>query len=171
MINVTLPPQKKGEPYKQCFTLTGTGPFTLVSNNVDGDVKIVGDQVCVSIAEPKAAFEMAVAIQANCAYCKAVTFVSQIGFTEDADDCPCVPVTVPAQTIPPLPATPALYFANIRLDGTGPFELCGGSAPRCLTVRLTGNIVEVSGKYEGVGKVKFSVKNACTCDCVDVEIL
>ena len=170
MIAITLPAQTKGSPYKECFAVKGTGPFSVVSHNVDGKVTVIGDQVCISIDSPKAAFDAAIEIKGDCFGCKPVTFVAVVGYQVAADKCVCVPVSIGAQNIAVLPETGQQYFASISLSGSGPFELCGGAAPKCLTIELKGNVVQISGRYDGNGAVKFSVKNACTCDCIGMEI-
>ena len=169
MIIATLPPLLQGIPYTECIALTGTGPFKLVSSNISGGTaQIVGDNLCVSIPKPSAAIDFVAEVKGNCADCKTITIKAEIAYSATANACVCTPVSFPTQTIPPLVL--GQYFAAIQVLGLGPLELCGGAAPRCLKIELKGNIVQVSGRYDGLGDVKFSVKNACSCDCVTFTI-
>jgi hypothetical protein len=169
MIIAVLPAMLQGVPYTECIALTGSGPFVLVSNNLaKGTAKIVGDNLCVTIPSPESAIDFVAEIKGSCVDCKTVTIKAEIRYSESATLCVCTPVTIPAQTIPPLIV--GQYFAAIEVRGTPPLELCGGAAPRCLKIELKGNIVQVSGRYDGIGDIKFSVKNACTCDCVVLTI-
>lgn len=171
MITATLPKVKKGVPYNECISLTGTTPFTVLSHNVsNGTVKVVGNQLCISIESPTVGFDFAAEVKGGCEGCESETITAVIGLDQTTGACECVVAFLPAQTIPPLPASGQQYFASILLGGTGPFELCGGSAPRCLSIELKGVYVEVRGRYDGLGQVKFSFKNGCQCDCVDIVI-
>lgn len=169
MITAILPSQAQGKPYQECINLTGTQPFTLLSHNLaSGEAKIVGSTLCLSIPSPSGAIDFAASVKGGCSGCTPETIVSAIGYVESLDECLCDPVTIPNQTIPPLVA--GQYFAAIQLSGSMPFTLCGGAAPRCLSIELSGNMVIVKGRYDGNGDVKFSVKNNCSCDCVDFVI-
>lgn len=165
MIVTSLPAMRQGVPYTECIALTGSGPFKLVSSNLsNGTAKVVGDNLCVTIPSPSAAIDFVAEVKGNCVDCKTVTIKAEIAYSVTANACVCVPVTIPAQVVPPLVV--GQYFAAIQVNGTVPLELCGGAAPRCLKIELKGNIVQVSGRYDGQGDVKFSVKNDCACDCV-----
>jgi hypothetical protein len=169
-IAVILPAAFEGKPYRECIQLNGTQPFVLVKSNLDGigSASIIGSTLCVYIEAPSSAIDLAVEVKGGCKDCETVTFSGQIGFIPK-DTCTCTPVTIAPQVVPPL-VNGALYHAIIELSGTAPFELCGGSAPQCLSIELSGSFVIVSGRYNGVGSVVFSVKNACTCDCVSYRI-
>jgi hypothetical protein len=160
-----------GTPYQECIQLTGSKPFTLLSHNLKGagqSAEIIGETLCIKIDNPSSKIDFVAEVKGGCAGCKAETIKSEIAFTQSVDACACIAVTIPTQTLPPLVV--GQYFATVRLSGSQPFQLCGGAAPRCLQIELSGNIVKISGRYDGVGDVAFSVKNACTCECVDFVI-
>jgi hypothetical protein len=171
MVAAVLPPMQKGSEYNECIQLTGTGPFSIVSKSVPhGTASIVGSQLCINVPTPSAPFDLAVEVKGSCVGCKTETITASIGLSEEASACVCKPAFLIPKAIPILPAAGQQYFAAIHLGGTAPFELCGASVPRCLTMELKGNLVEVRGKYDGLGPVTFSFKNACSCDCIAVEI-
>lgn len=165
MLFINLPAMDEGVPYKECVTLTGTQPFTLIKHNLGtaGTAQIVGDQLCIDIPSPVAFIDFAATVATSCDGCAPETVVAEIDFSP-VGVCECVSATISPQTMPPLVS--GQYFGTLILNGTAPFELCGGSAPRCLKIELKGNLVTVSGRYDGNGDVVFSVKNACTCDCL-----
>jgi hypothetical protein len=177
---ITLPTQTKGERYQKCYTINGNA----LSYSVDytdfytrygsqyGAITLGRGLLCIDVVNPSVALDFEVAVRSGQKdSCRQDLFRFKAAIESSPDEkCACVPVTVKAGTVPALPVDGGRYFHNFLLEGTGPFELCGGSAPQCLEIRLDGNVVTVSGKYNGIGSVKFSVKNACTCDCVDVEI-
>jgi hypothetical protein len=171
MIEVSLPAMSAGIPYKECVTLTGTPPFSLVSHNIaksEGSVLIAGSSLCIQIDSPNAWIDFAAEVKGGCASCGTETITAEIEYAEDAASCVCTPATIEPQVTPPLRA--GQYMATVQLSGSMPFELCGTSIPKCLSLKLEGNLVTVSGRYDGAGDVTFSVKNACTCDCVTYKI-
>ena len=168
MINLTFPNAVKGTPYNECVAITGTLPIKLLSSNVEG-VKMVGNMLCVSIANPQSDIDIAVELQGACVSCKPIT--ASGGITVSAGGCECTPLTIPAQT-PPALVLGEEYYAVVQIDGTGPFEFCGASVPRCMNAKINGNVVTISGKPEVTGAVVFSVKSTCEpcSDCVTFRI-
>jgi hypothetical protein len=168
MIALTFPNATKGIPYNECVEISGTLPIKLLSSNVEG-VKIVGNMLCVSIASPQSDIDIAVSLQGACTTCKPVT--ASGGIVVSAGGCECTPVSIQAQTVPTL-VLGEDYYAAIEISGTGPFEFCGASVPRCMNAKISGNIVTISGKPEVAGAVIFSVKSTCEpcSDCVTFRI-
>lgn len=171
MTPIALPNMMEGEYYRECITLTGTRPFKIESSNIiGGEVKIVGDQLCFDIPNPKNQMDLAVVVSSSCSGCDPVTFVASLGLNP-AEGCICTPVSIPLQPVPPL-VTGKKYFASIRIDGTAPFDIksCGASAPDCFSIEVNGALVTVKGDYKGIGTVRFAIKNACSCDCINFVI-
>lgn len=168
MIALTFPNAIKGTPYNECVTVTGTLPIKLLSSNVEG-VKMVGNMLCVSIANPQSDIDIAVELQGACITCKPITASGSI--TVSAGGCECTPVSIPTQAVPAL-IIGEEYYAVIQIDGTGPFEFCGASVPRCMKAKINGNVVTISGKPEVAGAVVFSVKSTCEpcSDCITFRI-
>lgn len=172
-INVTLPPAKLGVRYNEAITLTGSGPFSLgkydlpdgLTAEVIGNQLIVNGTVTVDYADYEAVFE----IFTGCKTCAATIIVGALASSSGATSCECSPVVIPAFTLPPA-VYGEEYYALIPLEGSGPFELCGGSVPYCLKAEIVGRMVRITGQVkirQTPLEVRFSVKNACTCDCVD----
>jgi len=168
VINLTFPAATKGIAYAECVEITGTLPITVVKSNIDG-VKMVGNMLCVNIANPQSDIDVAVELQGACITCKTVTASGQITVSEAG--CNCEPVSIPVQSAPAL-VVGQEYYAVIQINGTGPFEFCGASVPRCMNAKINGNVVTISGKPEVAGPVVFSVKSTCEpcSDCVSYRI-
>jgi hypothetical protein len=177
---ITLPVQTKGERYQKCYKINGNAAsygleytdFYQRYGSDYGKISIGRGLMCIDVMNPQMALDFEVALRSGSKdQCRNDLFRFKADIEADAsEECACVPVTIKPGTVVPLPTGTGRYFQSYFLEGTGPFELCGGSAPQCLEIRLDGNVVTVKGEYKGTGSVKFSVKNACTCDCVDVEI-
>lgn len=168
MIALTFPNATKGIPYNECVEITGSLPIKLLTSSVDG-VKMVGNMLCVSIENPQSDVDVAVSLQGACTTCQPVTAMGSIAVS--AGGCECTPVSIQAQTVPTL-VVGEEYYAVIEISGTGPFEFCGASVPRCMNAKINGNVVTISGKPEVAGAVIFSVKSTCEpcSDCVTFRI-
>lgn len=174
-INVTLPSQSAGSAYKQCVTLKGTGPFSLVKTNLgsSGTAEIVGDQLCVSIPSPKGRVEFAATVAGSCSGCDPVTVTASIGFAAAAE-CPCDPIVWPNNFYCIEAKDDGSVYQLIEFTGTAKdMEFCGDEMPNCLTAKFIGNSVIIKGKLKGVSlplQFPLSIKNSCDCECANVTI-
>lgn len=166
MLEVTLPPAIVGTPYKECVEITGSLPITVVKHNLgsEGSIEMFGNLMCVTIPNPKASVDLAVELRGACTTCNNVIVKSTITASAASGGCACTPVSFEWQDLPSIKVGDYVDL-GIVVKGTMPFEVCGGSAAKCLTIKLDGNIVTVKGKYEAEGPIMFSLKNSCTCDC------
>lgn len=173
-INVTLPQQVSGQEYRECITLTGTGPFKIESHNLGkkGEAQIVGDTLCITVYEPKAAFDFAAAVSGACSGCKPITVKSEIGFS--SSNCLCTPTSFANSTVTTQARSSGAVNLIVPVVGTGEgLEFCGDSMPKCLKAELVGSTVYISGKLQGATyPVIFpvAVKNKCSCDCATIQV-
>jgi hypothetical protein len=161
VITKSFPPAKPGVPYRECVTLNGTLPINLVSHNLgeDADVSIVGNQLCISIENPTGPADVAVLVRSACKGCKAETVVGSIELATE-DGCGCIPMSYLTPNLPNA-VVGQPYFGTVQLGGTGPFEICGYSVPKCMKIVLRGNLVEISGTPEVVGMATFTARAKC----------
>lgn len=167
MLEVILPQASVGVPYKECVEVTGSLPISVVKHNLgdEGSVEMFGNLMCVTIPNPKASIDLAVELRGACTTCKNVVVGSTITVSAASGGCACTPVGLEWKALPDISVGDYVDIA-VLVTGTMPFEVCGGAAARCLTIKLDGNIVNIRGKYEAEGPIMFSLKNSCTCDCV-----
>jgi hypothetical protein len=166
MLEVTLPPAIIGVPYKECVEVTGSLPISVVKHNLgsEGSIEMFGNLMCVTIPSPKASIDLAVELRGACTTCKNVVVSSTITASAASGGCACTPVGFDWQELPEISVGDDVNIA-VLVTGTLPFEVCGGSAAKCLTIKLDGNIVTIKGTYEAEGPIMFSLKNSCSCDC------
>lgn len=172
-INVTLPIATVNVRYNEAVTLTGTGPFKLGKYDlpVGLEAKVIGNQLIINgtVTEAYVNYEAVFEILTGCPECVATIIVGAMGGSAGATSCTCVVVTIPPVVLPAA-IYGEEYYALIPLQGSGPFEMCGGSVPFCLKAEIVGRMVRISGQIkvrQTPLEVRFSVKNSCTCDCVD----
>ncbi len=176
MITTVLPAAQQGSPYKECVTLTGTGPFSIVKHNLGsaGSVEIIGSVMCVSIPSPTGAIDFAAEVLGSCSGCKAETIVAQVGFVPAAT-CACLPITFHDGRSTCVQSNSDLTVnAIIELEGTAvDLEFCGDALPNCLGAKFVGGTIVLSGTLKNpIFPVKFplSVKNSCMCGCATIEV-
>jgi hypothetical protein len=164
-ISITLPSGTVGVPYNECITLQGTGPFSVLDNNLgdSGTIDIVGSSLCIKIPNPKGSLDVSIEIIGGCSGCASETLVGSIAV--GSGECACVPLSIADQEYLN-PVVGQFYQAAIKVSGTVPIEICGASLPRCLNAEIVGNILTISGNYEKDARIIVSLKNACTCDCL-----
>jgi hypothetical protein len=180
MLEVTLPPAIIGVPYKECVEVTGSLPISVVKHNLgsEGSIEMFGNLMCVTIPSPKASIDLAVELRGACTTCKNVVVTSTITASAASGGCACTPVGFEWQDLSKIgivdvfddEAIPQIQIGSevniaVLVTGSMPFEVCGGSAAKCLTIKLEGNIVTIKGIYEAEGPIMFSLKNSCSCDC------
>lgn len=172
-INVTLPVATVDIRYNEAVTLTGTGPFKLGKYDLPAglEAKVIGNQLIINgtVTEAYINYEAVFEILTGCPECVATIIVGAMGGSAGATSCTCTEVTIPTVALPAA-IFGEEYYALIPLEGSGPFEMCGGSVPFCLKAEIVGRMVRISGQIkvrQTPLEVRFSVKNACTCDCVD----
>lgn len=167
MLEVTLPSAIIGVPYKECVEVTGSLPISVVKHNLgsEGSIEMFGNLMCVTIPSPKASIDLAVELRGACTTCKNVVVSSTITASSASGGCACTPVEFVWQDLPTINVGDYVNLA-ILVEGAMPFEVCGGGAARCLTIKLEGNIVTIKGTYEAEGPITFSLKNSCDCNCV-----
>jgi len=180
MLEVTLPSAIIGVPYKECVEVTGSLPISVVKHNLgsEGSIEMFGNLMCVTIPSPKASIDLAVELRGACTTCKNVVVTSTITASAASGGCACTPVGFEWQDLSKIgivdvfddEAIPQIQIGSevniaVLVTGSMPFEVCGGSAAKCLTIKLEGNIVTIKGTYEAEGPIMFSLKNSCSCDC------
>jgi len=172
-VNVVLPTAAIGVRYNEAISLTGTGPFELGKYDLPAGLaaKIIGNQLIINgtVTEAYINFEAVFEILTNCPACTATIIVGAMGGSEGTTSCGCVEVSIPPMDLPGA-IYGEEYYALIPLGGSGPFEMCGGSVPYCLKAEIVGRMVRISGQVkvrQTPLEVRFSIKNSCTCDCVD----
>ena len=167
---LVIPPANIGRPYQECFALRGN-PKTLIQAFLPEGftAELVGSSVCIKSASVLSfvSADVVLVIAGSCSTCDPATFTGVITTVQAGVVCACAPMTPLTQPINPLNLLVGdVVDIVVPLNGSGPFEFCADfQMPKCLSAKIIGDAVFISGVAEEAGRIAFAVKNACTCDC------